>query len=60
VSKKVVGVDIQKEDVERLRKLGYEVVWGDVTTINLGKKFDVIVAGELIEHLPDRVCFWKT
>ena len=57
VSKRVVGVDIQKEGVERLRKLGYEVVWGDVTTMNLGEKFDVIVAGELIEHLPNQGLF---
>ena len=30
---------------------------GDVTTVNLGKKFDVIVAGELIGHLPNQGLF---
>ncbi len=53
VAKKVVGVDLWKEGVQKLREEGYCVLWGDVTTINLKRRFDVIVAGELIEHLPN-------
>lgn len=57
ISKRVLGVDIQKEWVEKLKKIGYDVVQGDVTTINLREKFDVIVAGELIEHLSNQGLF---
>jgi 2-polyprenyl-3-methyl-5-hydroxy-6-metoxy-1,4-benzoquinol methylase len=48
-----VGVDYEKKAVETLQKEGYEVYWGDVEAINLGRRFDVVVAGELIEHLPN-------
>jgi len=51
VAKEVVGVDINKIQVEALRARGYNVICGDVEQVDLGRKFDVIVAGELIEHL---------
>ena len=51
VAKSVVGVDYMEEDVKKLNKLGYDVVCANVENFNLKKKFDVIVAGELIEHL---------
>lgn len=57
ISKRVLGVDIQKERVEKLKKRGYDVVQGDVTTINLKEKFDVILAGDLIEHLSNQGLF---
>jgi 2-polyprenyl-3-methyl-5-hydroxy-6-metoxy-1,4-benzoquinol methylase len=57
ISKSVLGVDIQKEWVEKLKGMGYDVVYGDVATIDLKKKFDVIVAGELIEHLSNQGLF---
>lgn len=54
-SKKVVGVDINENEVLKLKKLGYNVVYADVQDPNLSKllkeKFDVIVASEIIEHL---------
>ena len=46
-----LGVDILEEDVQTLRKLGYNIVCGDATTIELPEKFDFVVAGELIEHV---------
>ena len=51
VAKEVVGVDINKTQVEALRARGYNIICGDVEQVDLGRKFDVIVAGELIEHL---------
>lgn len=49
----VVGVDIDAEGVEILRERGYNVVCADVETMDLGRQFDLIVAGEVIEHLPN-------
>jgi SAM-dependent methyltransferase len=46
-----LGVDILEEDVQKLQKLGYNIICGDVTTIELPDKFDFVVAGELIEHV---------
>lgn len=51
----VIGIDHDFSTVEALRRLGYEeIVYGDVTSLdNLGmsETFDVIVCGDLIEHL---------
>ncbi len=46
-----VGVDIDEDGVDILRQQGYNVRTADVTTMDLGEPFEVIVAGELIEHL---------
>ena len=51
VAKSVTGVDFEREEVEKLRAKGYDVIYGDVETVDMGKTFDVVVAGELIEHL---------
>lgn len=61
IAKKVVGVDIDRFGLEKLKNLGYEVFYGDVQDINfnLGKKFDVIVAGEIIEHLENAGLFFR-
>lgn len=48
---KVVGIDIQKKEVKELRKMGYDVRYGNAEDFELNEKFDTIVAGELIEHL---------
>lgn len=46
-----VGIDIDAEGIEVLREMGYNVRCVDVETMNLQKQFDVIIAGELIEHI---------
>jgi len=52
VASDVLGIDYLKPDVEKLKKLGYNIVYGDVTKpLQLGETFDVIIAGNLIEHL---------
>ncbi|MFA7298214.1 MAG: class I SAM-dependent methyltransferase [Candidatus Absconditabacterales bacterium] len=50
-AKNVIGVEIDEERAERLRKQGYTILQGDAEHINIGKQFDVIIAGDLIEHL---------
>lgn len=47
----VLGIDILKEDVKTLCSKGYNMKVGNAETFNLRKKFNVIFAGELIEHL---------
>lgn len=51
VADKVVGVDYERKEVEKLRKQGYNVVHGNVEELDLDDTFDVVVAGELVEHL---------
>ncbi len=52
-AKSLLGLDYDKVEVEKLKKDGYRIEYGDAQNFDLGKKFDIIVAGELIEHLPN-------
>jgi 2-polyprenyl-3-methyl-5-hydroxy-6-metoxy-1,4-benzoquinol methylase len=45
------GVDLDPEGVAALRAEGIRAEVGDVETMDLGRTFDCIVAGEIIEHL---------
>ena len=48
----VVGVDYLPGEVAKMSGKGYNIVLGDVTKpLDLAGKFDVIVAGDLLEHL---------
>ncbi|OFW56850.1 MAG: hypothetical protein A2V52_00260 [Actinobacteria bacterium RBG_19FT_COMBO_54_7] len=51
----VTGIDYDARGIDELRSLGYkDVMVGDaenLAALNLRKSFDVIVAGELVEHL---------
>jgi SAM-dependent methyltransferase len=51
VAKSAVGLDLYHEGVVTLQKQGFNVVHGDAQNYDLGTKFDVVVAGDLIEHL---------
>jgi len=53
VSGKLEGLDLYEEGVEYLRQIGYHINVGNAEDFDLGKQFDVIVAGDLIEHLAD-------
>ena len=59
VAKDVVGLDTNREQVTELQKLGYKVVLGDVEESSLRRTFDVIFAGELIEHLSNPGLFFE-
>jgi len=50
-SRSVLGIDTNALGVEQLKDMGYNVIYANVETIDIGKKFDVIVAGDLIEHI---------
>ncbi|KAA0240045.1 MAG: methyltransferase domain-containing protein [Chlorobiota bacterium] len=52
VAKTAAGVDINKEGLEKAIKIGItDIKFGDAENLDLNKKFDVIYAGDLIEHL---------
>jgi 2-polyprenyl-3-methyl-5-hydroxy-6-metoxy-1,4-benzoquinol methylase len=52
VAAEVKGIDILAEDIERARQEGYQgVEVGDAETFIDENRYDVIFAGELIEHL---------
>lgn len=53
VANSLEGLDLYEAGVEYLKKLGYQVVVGNAEHFDIGKKYDVIVAGDLIEHLED-------
>jgi SAM-dependent methyltransferase len=46
-----LGVDTLTEEVRHLNEKGYEVVVADITKAALPQKFDVIIGGEVLEHL---------
>lgn len=47
----VVGIDSDELGARRLWNFGFNVFCGDAEDFNLNQTFDVVVAGELIEHL---------
>lgn len=47
----VLGVDILEEEVRSLQREGYNVQYGDAQDLDLDDEFEVIVLGDLIEHL---------
>jgi 2-polyprenyl-3-methyl-5-hydroxy-6-metoxy-1,4-benzoquinol methylase len=48
----VVGIDISRENVESLKKVGFKNLHvQSAESFELHDKFDTVVAGELIEHL---------
>jgi 2-polyprenyl-3-methyl-5-hydroxy-6-metoxy-1,4-benzoquinol methylase len=55
----VLGLDILESEVAQLRKRGFKMVCADAITVDLGDTFDVIVAGELIEHIEDPAAFLR-
>lgn len=56
-AKSILGLDILESEAAELRRRGYEVVSGDAITVSLNRTFDVIVAGEIIEHIDDPAAF---
>ncbi len=51
VSDDVLGMDILEEDVQELNDRGYDAICADAESFDLDREFDVVTAGELIEHL---------
>lgn len=47
------GVDIDAKGVHALQEMGMDVVVGDACALDLPDSYDVIVAGDIIEHVHD-------
>lgn len=52
VAKRIVGIDYLPSEIEKLQIAGYDIILADITKpISLDENYDIIVAGDLIEHL---------
>jgi len=55
VSRSLIGLDIDNDGIEKARSAGIQnIVYADLERldeVNIASKFDIIVAGEIIEHL---------
>jgi SAM-dependent methyltransferase len=51
VATQVVGVELDPDLAARARERGYDVIEADAERLDLGRTFEVVWAGELIEHL---------
>jgi len=59
-SKKVTGMDYLKKEVSILRKKGHDVIYGNAEDFDFKQKYELIIAGELIEHLNNPGNFLKS
>jgi 2-polyprenyl-3-methyl-5-hydroxy-6-metoxy-1,4-benzoquinol methylase len=50
-SNHAVGIDIDQNGVQFLIDKGYNVIPADAQNFDLNEKFDVVIAGDLLEHL---------
>lgn len=51
VARELVGVDIDSDSIEYAARHGVEIGWADCESMELGRRFDVIVMSDVIEHL---------
>jgi SAM-dependent methyltransferase len=59
VAQSVLGLDYLAAEVSQLRDLGFDVLCADITKpLKLDRTFDVIVVGNLIEHLSGFEGLW--
>lgn len=55
VEDRLVGVDLDIPRVREMLKAGYNVVWYDQADVwSFENQFDLVIAGEMIEHVPDQ------
>lgn len=60
VAKNLTGLDYYNEGVVKLKAQGFNIVHGDAQSFEFIEKFDVVTAGDLIEHLPNLEGFFKS
>jgi 2-polyprenyl-3-methyl-5-hydroxy-6-metoxy-1,4-benzoquinol methylase len=53
VAQEALAIDHDEAIVAELCRRGVDVVYGDAQALALGRTFDVVFAGEVIEHLDD-------
>lgn len=60
VTKKIIGVDLISDYSDEIRERGYDIRYGNIETfegVNISENIDVIIAGEIIEHLYNQGLF---
>lgn len=60
LAKNAIGIDIEKDSIKKMQKMGYEVKVMDAEDMKFREKFDVVFAGELIEHLANPGLFLRS
>ena len=53
VCKTLVGVDSDEDGIRLMADEGFQVIPDDITTMDLERTFDLVIAGEVVEHLPN-------
>lgn len=55
VAKSIIGFDIEKDEIEKLREQGYNIQYANIEEVDkhTTDKFDRVVFGSVIEHLPN-------
>jgi 2-polyprenyl-3-methyl-5-hydroxy-6-metoxy-1,4-benzoquinol methylase len=53
VASSLVGMDLYAPGVKYLNEVGYNIICADSQQFDLNQSFDVLIAGDIIEHLED-------
>lgn len=60
VASEVLGVDVLEHDIELLRREGFNVRCVDATSdVDIGKKFELVLFGDVIEHVENPVALLR-
>lgn len=49
----VTGLDYDKEGVREMCEMGFDAVHANAENFDLGEKYDIVTAGEVLEHIPN-------
>ncbi|HEV3255466.1 MAG TPA: class I SAM-dependent methyltransferase [Gemmataceae bacterium] len=60
VARSILGIDILEEEVAKLQKKGFNIRAGNVENLDLDQVFEVVLAGELIEHVRNQEPFLQS
>ena len=60
VAKKIVGLDYYEAGVVQLQDRGFDVIQADAQDFSIGHEFEVVTAGDLIEHIPNLDGFMRS
>jgi 2-polyprenyl-3-methyl-5-hydroxy-6-metoxy-1,4-benzoquinol methylase len=60
VAKTCLGIDILEEDVKYLQSLGYNIICQDITRSSLVQTFDIVICGDVLEHVESPGFFLKS
>lgn len=60
IAASVVGIDLYETGVNYLKERGFDVIVADAQCFNLKRVFDVIVAGDVVEHLDNFDGFFES